>query len=139
MNTMGVAVLRRIFENHRACKNECSLHGELRNWLNAYGGDAKRTPRAGKLTLEDLTIAPSDETSYTHFIMDGNEGIVLARLMNAEVGEALELALEIAVDAARIRDSFKTELALGNLRDYSDEFGKRFRELDVKLRKAGYR
>jgi hypothetical protein len=139
MSMMPLAVLRRIFENHRACKNECSLHGELRNWLNAYGGDEKPTPRAVKPSLEDLEIIEHDDVQRPHVIVDGRNGDTLERIENATVAEALELALDIAVDAARLRDSIKTEQALGHLADYTDEFGKRYRELDVKLRKAGYR
>lgn len=138
MSMMPLAVLRRIFENHRACKNECSLHGELRNWLAAYD-DEKPTPRAGKQTLEDLEIMDPDDSQRPHVIVDGRNGDTLERIENAAVGEALKLALEIVDDAARIRDSIKVEQALGHLTDYTDEFGKKYRELDVKLRKAGYR
>lgn len=135
---MSLAVLRRIFENHRACKSECSLHGELRNWLTAYD-DERPTPRAGKPKLEDLEIMEPDDSQRPHVIVDGRNGDTLERIENEAVGEALKLALEIVDDADRIRASIKVEQALGHLADYTDEFGKRFRELDVKLRKAGYK
>lgn len=135
---MPLAVLRRIFENHRACKNECSLHGELRNWLAAYD-DEKPTPRAGKPRLEDLEIVVREDAQRPSVVVDGRNGDTLERLENDAVAEALTLALEIVDDADRLRASIKTEQALGHLADYTDEFGKRYRELDVKLRKAGYR
>jgi hypothetical protein len=138
MSMMPLAVLRRIFENHRACKNECALHGELRNWLTAYGGDEKPTPRAGKPSLEDLEIMERDDAQRPHVIVDGRNGDTLERIENEAVGEALKLALEIVDCAASLRASIKTEQVLGYLHDYTDGFSKRFAELDKRLKEAGY-
>lgn len=137
MSMMPLAVLRRIYENHRACKNECSLHGELRNWLTAYD-DEKPTPRAGKPKLEDLEIIDYDEVQRPHVIVDGRNGDTLERIENPAVGAALKLALEIVDCAASLRASIKVEQALGHLADYTEGFSKRFVELDKRLKDAGY-
>lgn len=34
----SMEVLRKIMDGHKACKNECSLLGELENWMRAYEG-----------------------------------------------------------------------------------------------------
>lgn len=130
-------VLRKIVANHSGCKNECSLHGEIQNWLRAYGGQ-KRAKMSVKLEQLEIIQLPDDSLRH-HAVVDGDNGDVIDRLENESVAEALALALDIAVDAARLRDSIKVEQALGHLADYTDEFGKRYRELDVKLKKAGYK
>lgn len=86
----------------------------------------------GKPTMADLEIIECE-------IVDGRTGDAIDRVQQESTAELLSLALDIATEAARLRDSIKTEQALGHLADYTEEFGKRYRELDVKLRKAGYR